>query len=318
MPAITELCALASRAASQRHHLIARDQLHELSVSEKQIHLWQGTGFLTKVEPNVFLVAGGSLTWRARLLSVCMSTGGVASHRSAAALHALAGCKPGRPEIVAPRGAWSGRRDIRQHESTDLHLVRPIVVDSIPVTPVARTLLDLGAVVPFLVEDATRDAVARRLTTWPELFSTLVSHSRKGRRGCGPLRAVLDEHYGDKTESNLERRFLRLVRAAGLPEPQQQVDAFDDAGFIMRIDFAFPELKIAIEIDSVLYHATDAAFEDDPVKRNRLGLAGWLVLSFTSRRMRVQPTGVCEDLAQAIRNRTPVLSSVACAGGTSP
>jgi hypothetical protein len=318
MSAITELCALASRAASQQHHLITRRHLHDLGISEKQIHLWQRTGFLTKVEPNVFLVAGGSLTWRARLLSVCLATGGVASHRSAAALHELAGCKPGRPEIVAPRGTWSGRRDIRLHESTDLHLVRPTVIDSIPVTPVARTVLDLGAVVPFIVEGATRDAVARRLTSWPELFATLVRHSRRGRRGCGPLRAVLDEHYGDKAESNLERRFLRLVRAAGLPEPEQQVDAFDDSGFIMRIDFAYPELKIAIEIDSVLFHATDAAFEDDPVKRNRLGLAGWLVLSFTSRRMTLHPTGVCEDIAQAIRRRPLVLSSVACAQGTSP
>jgi very-short-patch-repair endonuclease len=159
------------------------------------------------------------------------------------------------------------------------------------------------------VEDAARDAVAKGLTSWPELFATLVSHSRKGRNGCGPLRVVLDEHYGDETESHLERRFLRLVRLAGLPEPAQQLEAFDEHGFIMRIDFAYPELFIAIELDSVAHHLTNQAFELDPIKRNRLEVAGWLVLTFTGRRLRARPTSVCEQLAAAIRARTSFLSS---------
>jgi very-short-patch-repair endonuclease len=117
----------------------------------------------------------------------------------------------------------------------------------------------------------------------------------------------LDEHYGDKTESHLERRFLRLVRAAGLPPIVQQVEVSDADGFVMRVDFAYPALKIAIEIDSVLHHATDRAFESDRSKRNRLIIAGWLLLQFTSRRIRERPTRVCEEVAAAIRSRSDVL-----------
>jgi hypothetical protein len=114
---------------------------------------------------------------------------------------------------------------------------------------------------------------------------------------------VLDGYYGDKTESQLERRFLRVVQAAGLPTPAQQVDVRDEQGFIMRIDFAYPELLVAIEIDSVLHHMTKAAFEADRSKRNRLARAGWLLLAFTSDRIRLHPVAMCEELAAAIRDR---------------
>ena len=162
-------------------------------------------------------------------------------------------------------------------------------------------MLDLGAVAPYAVEDAARDAVARRLTTWPDLFATLVTHSRRGRRGCGPLRAVLDEHYGDRTESQLERRFITLIRAAGLPQPEPQVEIFDEQGFIMRVDFVYRSQKLGIEVDSVAHHATAAAFEGDRVKRNRALIAGWHILAVTSQRIRRRPTRVCEEVGTALR-----------------
>jgi very-short-patch-repair endonuclease len=307
MHATSELCALAADVAARQHHLVTRGQLHVVGVSEKQIHDWQRTRFLHRVEPNVFLVAGGRLTWRARLLSVCLTTEGLASHRSSAALHALEGCNPGRPEITLPRGQLFRRTGVRTHESTDLHLTRCVIVDGIPCTPVARTLLDLGAVAPSLVEDATIDAATRRLATWPELLSTLVTHSRRGRRGCGPLRAVLDEHYGEGMESKLERRFDHLLRDAGLPLPIEQYRVYDEVGFIMRVDFAYPDLLLAIEVDSVEHHLTRKAFEEDRIKRNRVRRAGWHLIEVTSKQMRTRPTRVCEELALVIRQRSAFL-----------
>jgi hypothetical protein len=297
---IAQQGTLACRLAARQHDLITRQQLIEAGISRRQVYLWQDSGFLTRVEREVFLVASGTLTWSARLLSVCLVSGAVASHRSAAVLHGVGGVSPGRPEITIPAGRTFRRGEIRVHESTDLHLIEPVRKDGIPATPVARTILDLGAVAALAVDEAARDAVARRLTTWPELLSTLVSHSRKGRRGCGPLRAVLDEHYGDQTESNLERRFLRLLRAANLPVPDEQVEVYDDDGFVMRLDFAYQAHEIAIELDSVQHHLTADAFQLDRRKRNRLRLAGWLLLEFTSDDVRRRPTLVCESVAGAL------------------
>jgi very-short-patch-repair endonuclease len=303
MTSTTQLCALACRLAARQHHLVTRDQLLRAGITRSQIEVWQTTGFLARVERSVFLVPSGRLDWTTWLHAVTLSSGGVASHRSAAALHGLEGCNAGRPEISIPHGAKFRRARVRVHESTDLHLVQPVWRDGIPTTPVARTLLDLGAVAPNVVDDAATDAVARRLTSWPDLFTTLIAHSRKGRRGCAPLRAVLDLHYGDGTESAAERRFRRLIRDSGLPRPVEQHRIFDDVGFIMRADFAYPDHLIAIEVDSVEHHLTREAFEADRVKRNRLRIAGWLLLEITDRRMRRRPTAVIEELAAALRVR---------------
>lgn len=295
------VCEIARRQLD----VISYPQLRHLGVNDQLLDSWKRSGMLARVERGVYLLAGAQLTFPARTMSLCLASGGIASHRTAAALHRLAGCRPGAPELTIERGQSFRRRGVRVHESTDLHLIAPMAMNGIPTTPVARTLVDLGAVAPARVEDATLGAVDCRLTTWSILLSTLVAHSRKGRRGCGPLRAVLDEHYGDPTDSHLERRFLRLILAAGLPRPVAQFDVKDDRGFIMRLDFAYPELMIAIEIDSIKHHATDTAFEADPIKRNRLRIAGWLLLEFTSRRLRHRPTAVCEEVAEAIRARQP-------------
>jgi hypothetical protein len=289
MPSSAALHARAAALAARQHHLISRPELVRLGLPPARIDRWLDAGFLVRVERGVYLLPSGVHDWPTRLHAVCLATGGVASHRSAAALWDLDGCRKGPPEVTVDRGGYVRRRGVRVHQSTDLALVTPVTVDGIPTTPVARTLLDLGAVARHAVEAATLDAVSRRLTTWSALLAELVRHSRKGRRGCGPLRVVLDQHFGDQAESQLERRFLRLIHAAGLPAPAQQVPIHDEHGFVMIADAAWVELKVAVELDSVRYHATAAAFEADRIKRNRARAAGWLLLEYTNRAARSSP-----------------------------
>jgi len=82
-------------------------------------------------------------------------------------------------------------------------------------------------------------------------------------------------------DSDLEVRFARAMVAGGLPEPVQQYRV--NAGTRRcRIDLAYPELKLAIEIDGWEHHRTRSAFDDDRVRANDLVVAGWNVLRFTS------------------------------------
>ena len=48
-----------------------------------------------------------------------------------------------------------------------------------------------------------------------------------------------------------------------------------------RVDFAYPELKLAIEVDGFAAHSTVDAFRRDRVRQNALVAAGWTVLRFT-------------------------------------
>jgi hypothetical protein len=81
-------------------------------------------------------------------------------------------------------------------------------------------------------------------------------------------------------ESPQESRLRLLIGRSGLPAPIAQHRVFDDQGFIARVDFAYPELRIAIEYDG-LWHGERRAFLDDRRRLNRLVAAGWVVLHVT-------------------------------------
>lgn len=287
--------------------LITREQARAIGFSSSAIGRMIGRGEWIRVFPGVFLRAGTTMTWHTKLLAACLAAGGVASHRSAAVLWHLSTVRAGPIEITCPRHRRARLAGVRVHESTDLELAGTTTRDGIPVTGIARTLLDLGAVVgPDRVLLGIDDARRQKLVEWPALYQTLVRHSRRGRNGCGPFRAILDVRYGDKRvpDSDFERMVQTLLADAGLPEPELQVEVRTDAGeFVARVDLAYPTWKIAIELDG-RGHITDAAFESDPIRRNRLELEGWLVLDFTWRYYVERPADLVADIRRAIALRS--------------
>ncbi len=78
-----------------------------------------------------------------------------------------------------------------------------------------------------------------------------------------------------------ETRLRLLLLSEGLPAPVAQYRVFDDDGFVARVDFAFPELRIAVEYDG-LWHAEDGQFAQDRRRLNRLSAAGWRVIFVTA------------------------------------
>jgi G:T-mismatch repair DNA endonuclease (very short patch repair protein) len=86
-------------------------------------------------------------------------------------------------------------------------------------------------------------------------------------------------------ESPQETRLRLLLGRSGLPAPIAQFRVFDDEGFVGRVDFAYPDLKIAIEYDG-LWHSERKAFLSDRERLNRLAAAGWTVLHVTADDMR--------------------------------
>ncbi len=83
------------------------------------------------------------------------------------------------------------------------------------------------------------------------------------------------------TESELETRFLQLVREAGLPPPVPQYVVREAGRFMARIDLAYPERRLAIELDGYGPHRSVGAFRRDRNRQNGLALLGWTVLRFT-------------------------------------
>ena len=149
----------------------------------------------------------------------------------------------------------------------------------IPVTTPARTLLDLGAVVPALVvESALEDALMRRLVTFQSLTATLERLGGPGRNGAGVLRALVEERdpATAPTQSTLEDELFRVLRRGGLPEPVRQ---YQVAG--VRLDGAYPDIRLGLEADSRIWHGGRLDVQRNTDKANILPAHGWRVLRFT-------------------------------------
>jgi len=235
--------------ARRQHGLIRRRQALALGLTPDAIRHRTGTGAWAPVYRSVYRMAAVEITWHQRVLAACFAADGLASHRTAAVLWGLGSVRPGRPEITIPRQRRIKTPDIRVHQSTQAESFGRRVVDSIPTTGVARTLVDLGAVVRVdQVEEAVDDARRRRLVDWIELHDALVRHARRGRDGVGAFRAVLEERYGDSAvpDSVFNRRVQRLLVDHGLPPPLMEHEIHTaDGAFVARLDLAYPERLVA-------------------------------------------------------------------------
>lgn len=204
------------------------------------------------------------------------------SHRAAAGVWALASTAKRIHELSIPSERRIELPGVTIHRTQDLESVDVVVHRAIPVTTPARTLIDLAAVVPEdILEEGLDDALRRGLTSFGRLERRLCALGRRGRPGVATIRALLARRGGATPESPLETRFLRRLRTAGLPLPVPQYEIRHGGRFVARSDFAYPDLKLAIEVDSYEHHASRARFERDRKRLNALTELGWRVVHVT-------------------------------------
>jgi very-short-patch-repair endonuclease len=105
-------------------------------------------------------------------------------------------------------------------------------------------------------------------------------------------------------EEAFERRFLLLVRKAGLILPVSQYRLRLQNGSRVRIDFAYPELKIAIEAQSYSWHSDRHSWERDRARVSELASVGRLVIEVTWRQLSDDPGAVVARLSRALELRS--------------
>ena len=226
------------------------------------------------------------------------------SHRSAASLLGL-GYFAAYPIEMVTTGRDKKAQGITIHVTRRLPGVDVTKVDGLAVTTVLRTLADLGAVVaPIQVEDCLDEALRRRLTTIHQLNRHLDRMAGSGRRGAGVLRKLLQERGPGfiPTDSQFETRLFRILKKAQLPVPAKQVEVIEDGAFLGRVDFAYPDARLAIEADSYAYHSQRRDWEADKHRRTLLVSHGWRVLETTWRGMVADPQELITNVARALGN----------------
>jgi len=290
--------------ASNRHSVFTEADAARRGVSIDAVRRGVRSGGILRPQAGVFAFAGSPDTWERSILAACLAAGedAVASHRSAARIWRLIEPHDDILEISVPRGSGPRPQRTMVHRSGDLLRAHTTTRNRIPVTNPLRTMVDLAAVLPA---DKVEDALDAGLR-WPSLFSvaavraTLNQLAGKGRSGAGALRKVLEEReFGnDVSDSDLEKRMNRLLRRAGLPKAAFHYRVCTPAGlFLAEVDFAYPEIKLAIEVDGFDVHGTPRAMAKDFVRQNGLVPYKWHVLRFTWGQVTDEP----DVVAAAIR-----------------
>ncbi|MGX5655796.1 DUF559 domain-containing protein [Geodermatophilus nigrescens] len=201
-----------------------------------------------------------------------------------------------RVHLVVPPGTRIRHRaDRRVHCATlpDEQVTRRL---GVPVTSPGRTWLDLAAVLPPAALLAVTDQMLRRRYQRRTLEGiTAGARGVRGIRAARRVLAVADHRAGSPMESVLRW----LVLEAGLPAPDLQHVVRGAAGFVGRVDMAWPDRKVLVEFDGDV-HRERRVFVDDLRRQNGLVLAGWTVLRFTSADVLGRPERVLQVLATAL------------------
>ena len=266
--------------AETQYALVTHRQLRAGGHSADTIWRWVQSGALEAVAEGVYRIHGSPRTWEQRLCGLVLASGpaAAASHRSAAALLGLPGFhRRGLVEAVTPRPRRHRDPSGIAHRSRVLPDDHITVVDGIACTRVARTLVDLAGVLhPRRTERAVDNALAMGVVTVSALADVFDELARRGRQGIADMRRILDVRTDGyvPVESELEARFVELVREAGLPAPVRQVNLGDE-DWIGRVDFAYPGVKLVIELDGRRHHSAKLDLEADRTRDARLAHAGW-------------------------------------------
>ncbi len=294
---------MLARIAARQHGVVGIRQLYTLGYSRGTIDRMVASGRLHRISRGVYAVGHARLSRKGRWMAAVIACGSnaVLSHRAAAALHDLRPVAAGPIDVTAP-GRWARRvKRVRSHSARRLDPADITVVDGIPVTTIARTLLDLAETVrPQQLRLALE--AAERLERFDLNAINATIERNPGRRGIKPLTAALADINGPPpwTRSELEREFLAFIREHGFPEPQANVVV---AGF--TVDFFWPEQRLVAETDSYTFHRTRAQFERDRRRDVALQLRDLKVIRPTQRRIECDREQFARELDRLLSDGGP-------------
>jgi hypothetical protein len=282
------------------------------TVGVRTIGRWIAEGRLVRLHPGWVTVPELADDWTVRVHAATGYAGGPLSHITALALHGIVDAEVTRLHVTV-RGERRVRssRWLRVHRSQQA--VAVVRARGLPVTPVDRSLVDTwgdahraGAMRGF--DGVAREAVLR--ATRGRRATAAGLRAQLDLRPELPGRAALAELLGfiaGGCESELEIFGIRHVLAIpGIPPCEQQHRLLLPGGPV-RLDAAWPEVKLAVELDGAAFHGSHEARERDLRRDAALAAQGWLVLRFSYRRLLREPEACRAEILAAYRRRLGVV-----------
>jgi hypothetical protein len=295
----SELRSLAARAAEQ-HGVVSRRQMAALGISRWTIQRATAGGLLVPSGRRAWRFAGTPPSWRGDLQAGLFDLGSQAlvGGRAAAALLGLDGFAERPLEFVIPR-TQRGRatagvvRTVQHLQPTDRS-----TVDGLACTNATLTVIHLAAFAGrHATANALDSAMRLRLASTEQLVHRLTQARDHGVAGV----ELLDELLVDAgVESWLERRFLALIRSAGLPQPALQRVYRRDGRHVARVDFDFSPWPVVVEVGGQKGYLTTRERQRQERRRNELHLLGKIVYFFSYEDVTEEPAYVAGAVRSAL------------------
>lgn len=288
--------------ARRQYGLVARRQLIQLGVPSASVSKHARHAGWRQAHRGVYALPGAADSHDHDVMAAILALGdkAMASHLTAARLHGIVTMRPPVIDLLLP--FESRGRQIPGVHITRTRTLTPAdrcLVRGIPCTTLPRTIIDAATVleppgIRALVIDARQQRsldlgrVARRL-----LGIGPVRHS-------GQLRRILVELDALVVDSVLEEAARAALKDAEVPPPYPAPYPVRAGGRTVRVDIAWPEQKVGVEVDGYGGHAGREAMDKDHRKQNALILEGWTILRVGWDRLAADREGFASEVAAVL------------------
>jgi predicted transcriptional regulator of viral defense system len=289
--------------ARRQHGVVSIRQLEQLfGYSRVGVKRLVDSGRLHRVYRGVYAVGHADLSVRGECLAAVLAVGpgALLSYYSAGWLWGVWRGSPKPIHVtafvprhhVAPKG-------ITRHRARNLVEADRALVVGIPVTSVARTILDLAW---KLRGDQLARVLAQAqdlgLLDLDELYAVI--ERNRGHHGAKRLRHALATYERPiYSRSEFERRFVAHLIGAGLPRP---TTGWNEVGY--ELDVYWPERRFAVELDTFETHGNRASFESDRTRDLALAVAGIETIRVSELQFRREPNAIAANIETLLASRS--------------
>jgi hypothetical protein len=294
-------------AATSKDQLgaVTAAQIGAVGISAAELRRGVTAGALERIGAHTYRSTFAARSERADLAALLIDCGGqaFASGPSAAALHGFDGFRLKPPfHVTVLRGRNVQRAHHHIHTTTELPLIDQATVAGLRALSATRTLIDLARFVgPSDLTAALDSALRDGLTCEEFLHRRIVALRSKGRYGIPKLLSVIEGAEVTRGgHSWLERRFLELCAAAGLPLPSTQQVMSRARDRLVRVDCRFDGTRVVVELLGYRWHRTKDQLARDTERMNALVLDGHVPLQFTYDQVTADPDWVTAQVRETL------------------
>jgi very-short-patch-repair endonuclease len=283
--------------------VITRDEAQRVGAADRVLANAVRAGVLVRVHRSVYVLAGAAQdpVVAIRAAVAAAGPGAMASHATAAWLQGLVDRLPATIHVTIARDDRPALAGVVVHRCRPAPRSRPF--RGVHCTEPPRTLVDLAATgTPAQIADAIDRGLAGGILRLADLEAE-ARPSKRRRRGAAQLRWCLQAtgRTGGPNPSVLESIMARLFLRYRLPAPKAEVRAGPDGRF--RIDYAYPEQRVAIELYGYAWHHSPVQMRHDLARQRALTLDGWTVLVFSWHDVTTDPARVAAEIRRALSPR---------------